>query len=55
MGKAADPGNARADLQNCSYDPVIGPMAAGTVKTTVRGPAPPPRAEGSFGPPARPG
>ena len=40
--------------QDCSYDPMIDPMATGTVQTTVRGPAPPPRAGGSFGPPSHP-
>ena len=40
--------------QDYSYDLMIDPMATGTVKTTVRGPAPPPRAGGSFDPPAHP-
>ena len=46
IGKAAERGNARAEL--------IGPVATGgTVKTTVRGPVPSPRA-GGCNPPANP-
>ena len=54
-GKAADRGDARADLPNCSDGPMIDPMTIGTVKRPSAGRAPPPRAKRSSAPPTRPG
>ena len=36
MGKTADRGNARADLQDCSCDPRIDPMATGAINDRPR-------------------